>query len=87
MGFVRPHEVEVSRTRTSGESLAARVRRVQSHGASVRVEVDVEQTARSFVAELAEQRFDELQLHCGETVFVSPRRVRLFEREGANGAA
>ncbi|HSY25757.1 MAG TPA: sulfate/molybdate ABC transporter ATP-binding protein [Polyangiaceae bacterium] len=87
IGFVRPHEVEVSRTRTSADSLTARVRRVQSHGASVRVEVDVERAARPFVAELDEQRFDELQLHCGETVFVSPRRVRLFERDGASGAA
>jgi sulfate transport system ATP-binding protein len=87
IGFVRPHEMDVSRTRTSAESLAARVRRVQSHGASVRVEVDVERSARPFVAELDERRFDELQLHCGEAVFVSPRRVRLFERDGIGGAA
>jgi hypothetical protein len=50
----------------------------------VRVEVDLESAKRSVVAELDERRFDELGLNCGETIFLSPRRVRLFENEGAS---
>jgi sulfate/thiosulfate transport system ATP-binding protein len=79
VGYVRPHELEVSRSAPDGNALGARVRRVQPAGASVRVELDVASMSHPLVAELDERRFEELELHHGDAVFISPRRVRLFE--------
>jgi len=79
VGFVRPHELDVSRSAADGKAFGARVLRVQPVGASVRVELGVESMSRPLVAELDERRFEELELHHGDAVFVSPRRVRVFE--------
>jgi sulfate transport system ATP-binding protein len=81
IGYVRPHEIELSRSdEGSGEgamAVAARVRRVQPAGASVRVEFEA--GATPLVAELDERRFQELALQAGDAVFLSPRRIRVFE--------
>jgi sulfate transport system ATP-binding protein len=79
VGYVRPHEIELSRSFTDASSLAARVRRVQPAGASVRVEFEAESASAPLVAELDERRFQELALRAGDDVFLSPRRVRVFE--------
>jgi sulfate transport system ATP-binding protein len=79
VGFVRPYDIELSRIQADPACLPARVRRVQSKGGSFRVEVDVGSTA-SIVADVDEQRFGELALQSGEVVFLSPRRVRFFDR-------
>jgi sulfate transport system ATP-binding protein len=77
IAYVRPHEIEVSRS--AGErTIVARVRRVQSAGTSVRVELDVEDEGGPLLAELDERRFEELALQRDDTVFVSARRVRRF---------
>jgi hypothetical protein len=44
------------------------------------VEFDVDALGRGLVADLDERRFEELSLQCGDTVFASPRRVRVFDR-------
>ena len=80
VGYVRPHEIELSRYATEALSLPARVLRVQPAGASVRVEFDSDASNRTLVAEVDERRFEELALRCGDAVFLSARRVRVFER-------
>jgi sulfate/thiosulfate transport system ATP-binding protein len=79
VGYVRPHELDISRLAADDRALGARVLRVQPAGASVRVELDVDSMSHPLVAELDERRFEELELHHGDSVFVSPRRVRVFE--------
>jgi sulfate transport system ATP-binding protein len=99
VGYVRPHEIELSRSlppsrRAPGSALgpssspasnhdvaalSARVRRVQPAGASVRVEFDAAAAQGPLVAELDERRFHELALQAGDAVFLSPRRVRVFD--------
>ncbi len=79
IGYVRPHEIELSRSLTEASSVAATVRRVQSTGAWVRVEFDAEASPKPLVAEVDERRFQELALRAGDDVFLSPRRVRVFE--------
>jgi sulfate/thiosulfate transport system ATP-binding protein len=78
VGYVRPHEIELSRSSPEAASLAAKVRRVQPAGASVRIEFDAS-AGGALVAELDERRFQELALRAGDAVFLSPRRVRVFE--------
>ncbi len=83
VGYVRPHELELSRSATKELSLPARVLRVQPAGASVRVEFDADSSQRTLVAEVDERRFEELALRCGDAVFLSARRVRIFERQAS----
>jgi sulfate/thiosulfate transport system ATP-binding protein len=79
VAFVRPHELELSRSDGNPNALGARVRRVQPAGASVRIELDVDTVARPVLAEVDERRFEELSLRDGDMVFVAPRRIRTFE--------
>jgi sulfate/thiosulfate transport system ATP-binding protein len=85
VAYVRPHELEVSRSGAALGAFAAfgvfgaRVTRILSSGASVRVELDAERAGRPLVAELDERRFEELALRNGDAVFVSPRRVHVFD--------
>jgi sulfate transport system ATP-binding protein len=82
VGYVRPHELDVSRSGVASGPFAAfgaRVTRILPSGASVRVELDAERSTRPLVAELDERRFEELELRNGDAVFVSPRRVHVFE--------
>jgi sulfate transport system ATP-binding protein len=80
IGYVRPHELEVSRAAAADlGSFGARVTRILPAGSSVRVELDTERTARPLIAELDERRFEELELRRGDSVFVSPRRVHVFQ--------
>ncbi|HTB71935.1 MAG TPA: sulfate/molybdate ABC transporter ATP-binding protein [Polyangiaceae bacterium] len=79
VGYVRPHEIDLSRSEPEASSLAARVRRVQPAGASVRIEFEARPESAPLVAELDERRFLELALRAGDEVFLSPRRVRVFE--------
>jgi sulfate/thiosulfate transport system ATP-binding protein len=83
VGYVRPHEIELSRSITDA-SLAAKVRRVLSAGASVRVEFDADASSGPLVAEIDERRFQELALQTGDAVFLSPRRVRVFDAAPAS---
>jgi sulfate transport system ATP-binding protein len=79
VGYVRPHEIELSRSVTDTGSLAAKIRRVHSAGASIRIEFEADAASAPLVAELDERRFQELALRTGDDVFLSPRRVRVFE--------
>jgi sulfate transport system ATP-binding protein len=79
-GYARPHELDLSRLPSEPPSFGARVRRVQSAGALVRVELELDGN-RSLVAEVDEGRFETLALRRGDSVFVSPRHVRVFDAQ------
>jgi sulfate transport system ATP-binding protein len=78
IGYVRPHEIELSRSGSDDASVSAKVRRVHNAGASVRIEFDAESSSSPLVAELDERTFHELALQAGDAVYLSPRRMRVF---------
>jgi sulfate transport system ATP-binding protein len=80
VGYVRPHEIELSRKGRDGTSVSARVRRVHNAGASIRVEFEAEAAQEPLIAEVDERTFQELALKAGDDVFLSPRRVRVFSQ-------
>ena len=59
------------------DSVAARVHRIQSAGPIVRVELTNEQSD-SITVEMTHERYRELTIKTGETVFVKPRDMRVF---------
>jgi sulfate transport system ATP-binding protein len=78
--YVRPHELDVHRV-PAPESFPAEVRRLTPLGATVRVELASPSLAGPFAAEVDARRAESLALSPGDTVYVAPRRLRVFEAE------
>jgi sulfate transport system ATP-binding protein len=76
--YVRPHELDIQRTSANGGALRARVLHITPTGAVARVRLLAEQLGVDIHVEIHLDRLAELALKSGETVFVSPRRARVF---------
>jgi sulfate/thiosulfate transport system ATP-binding protein len=81
--FVRPHELDIDIQRPSGASVRARVLRIQSAGPLVRVELSAEEddavrAEDTINVELTHERYRELTIRVGDTVFVRLRDARVF---------
>ena len=75
--YVRPHDIELSRARTSGDQLAAQVAEVRAIGQVVRVTVRLEDGALVH-AELTRAQHHELRLIVGEPVHLNPRNPLVY---------
>jgi sulfate transport system ATP-binding protein len=76
--YMRPHELDISRERNGVPAIAALVERVQAAGPVARIALRSSETANGIQVDLSAARFAELQLRAGESVFVAPKRVRVF---------
>ena len=76
--YVRPHELAIERQRNGGASLEAKVLYVNPAGSRIKVELEAVDSGRAMNAEITSERFAELSLAAGETVYVSARRARVF---------
>jgi len=79
--YVRPHELEVDRIPRGRSSLKAEVLRINPAGAAVKVELLAQEFGVPVNVELAQERYAQLNLNVGDTVFVFPRRVRVFVQD------
>ena len=75
--YVRPHEWEIERQRNGTPAIEALVTRINPAGSSAKVLLSVE-GERELHVDLPFERFLELNLQHGETVYVCPKRVRVF---------
>jgi sulfate transport system ATP-binding protein len=78
VGYVRPHDIEVSRERSDDEAIAAVVSHLHAAGGMPRLELERLDNRERIEAELTRERFRELALQVGETVFIRPRSMRVF---------
>ena len=78
--YVRPHELHIERKLNGVPAIAAQVRRVNPAGALAKVLLAAED-GREIHVELPLERFHELGLRTGETVFVSAKHVRVFAHD------
>jgi sulfate transport system ATP-binding protein len=75
--YMRPHELDIKRSRNGAPSLAARVVRLNPAGSVAKVhlksahDVDVQ-------IDLSLERFHELNLADGDEVFIYPKNARVF---------
>ncbi len=76
--YVRPHEFEVDRLPRGTSSLKAEVIRIVRIGAAVRLELFAVDFGFPIRVEIARERLAQLQINCGDRVFVFPKQVRLF---------
>ena len=75
--YVRPHEWEIDKRQNGTPSLEAKVARVNPAGSTAKVLLSLN-GERDLLVDLPFERFVELDLQVGETVFVAPKRVRIF---------
>ncbi len=78
--YVRPHELDIERESVNCSSLRAQVARINPAGSSAKIILTCEDGAEVQV-DLPYERFKELALQTGETVFLTARRARVFVPE------
>ena len=81
--FVRPHDIEISRSNTGGKTLAATISYIHAIGSLVRVELEQVGKKELIEVELSRERFRELALKEGEQVFMTPHKARVFINNAA----
>lgn len=78
VGFVRPHEVVLSRERSKPTDLVGRIVDVRIRGPQVAVELAVEGHELSVEAEIAREAFRALGLRVGDAVFVDLDATKVY---------
>ena len=78
VGYARSHDIEIERQYSNAASVEAIVRHIHPVGPIVRVELERGDTFATLEAELPAERFRELALQAGETVYVRARKLRVF---------
>ena len=76
--YVRPHELEIDRLPRGSSSLQAEVVRVNAAGSLAKVELLAKDYGWPLNVEVDQERYAILELKAGDTVFVFPKRVRVF---------
>ena len=76
--YVRPHDIDIQKTRGDQPAFEAVISYVHSLGPLVRLELQRADHTDIVEAELTRDRFKELAVSEGDTVFVSPKNVRVF---------
>jgi sulfate transport system ATP-binding protein len=88
VGYVRPYELDVApHSAAKVGSVIATVRYIASAGPVVRLELQREDSGNSLDAEISRERFRELGLSVGDKVDVTPRNLRVFQKELHTGGA
>jgi sulfate transport system ATP-binding protein len=80
--FVRPHDLELSLSRTTPTQLEAAVRFVITAGSRVRLELASKDSPQIISVELTRERYRELKLQQGDAVFVHPKQLQVFKMPG-----
>jgi sulfate transport system ATP-binding protein len=78
---VRPHDLVITREREGVYAIEAHVRHVQPVGPIVRVELHRADNNELLEASLEKSAQQQLALKSGDTVFVTPRNLRVFSPE------
>jgi len=81
--FIRSHELEILRKRNGRPALEARVTHINPARPVVKVRVYAEQFGVLLTVDVSWDRYTELRLNVGDTVFVSPRQLRVFVQDYA----
>lgn len=78
IAYVRPHDIEISRIKNGGDEIEAIIRHIYAAGSTVRIELDREDDSESVEAELPREVYYELKLKEGESVFLKPKKMKVF---------
>jgi len=84
--YLRPHDVDVDRRRNGRSSWAGRVRRVVPLGAVVTLQVELTDGVGEVRVEITRERQSELQLTASDSIYVTPRDLKVFHSKPASSA-
>jgi sulfate transport system ATP-binding protein len=76
--YVRPHELEISRSANGVPSMRARVLHISPIGSVAKVQLEAKEFETPIQVDLSPARYRELELKTGETVHIFPRNIRVF---------
>jgi len=79
--YVRPHALEIHRHANGGSHFRAHIKHINSAGPLVKVEA-VAEWGDPVHVELPQERFRDLHLTKGESVFIIPKDVKVFHKAG-----
>jgi sulfate transport system ATP-binding protein len=82
--YVRPHELEIMLSPNGEGSVEARVQRINPTGSVVKIGLTAPEHHADINVDLSTARYAELALKAGDTVWVSPKRVRVFAPDDAD---
>lgn len=83
VGFVRPHDLEIARTKNGAASMPAMVRQLLAAGPVARVRLELCETGGFVEAQLPQVTYKQLKLRVGEPVYVMARNVSVFPEDYA----
>ena len=75
--YVRPHDLDLTYERNGGSAWPGRVVRMIPLGGLVRLDVELDDGTGVRV-ELSRARFAELELQIGDSLYVTPRDIKVF---------
>jgi sulfate transport system ATP-binding protein len=79
LAYVRPHDIEIFRESQEGDAaFRAKISNIHSLGLLVRLELQREDASEIIEAELSRDRYRELDLKEGESVWIRPRALKIF---------
>jgi sulfate/thiosulfate transport system ATP-binding protein len=81
--FIRSHELEIVRKRNGRPSLEVKVTHINPARPVVKVRVHSETFGVALSVDVGWERYADLQLRVGDTVYVSPRQLRVFVQDYA----
>jgi sulfate/thiosulfate transport system ATP-binding protein len=82
VAYARPHDMQITRQLPPLESaLRAVVGYISTIGPRVKLEMKRTDNGELLEAELSKEQFGELALKTGETVFVKPRNLKIFQED------
>ena len=81
--YIRPHELDISRTADGGNCMVGKVVHVNPAGSVVKVRLMAEDFGLMINVDLTLERYRVLALKPSETVFVTPKSGKVFEPEYA----
>ena len=82
--YVRPQELDIERESPDGSGISVRLGRALIVGPTARVEFRRNDNAQTIEAELPAHRYRALNLKPGESLWVRPRKVRVFAESRQN---
>jgi sulfate transport system ATP-binding protein len=76
--YIRPHELDISRSADSGNCLLAKVVHLNPAGSIVKVRVMAEDFGLMITVDISPEHFKTLALKPGDAVYVTPKAAKLF---------
>jgi sulfate transport system ATP-binding protein len=79
--YIRPHELDLSRTADGGNCLLGKIVHINPAGSVVKVRLLAEDFGLMINVDITPERYKSLALKPGEAVYVTPKSAKIFESD------